>query len=106
MAGWTLVLALTLAPCVCPLLPSPQAAVHVTDPAPIPDLVAVFAARLAPGSQVTLKLMDNQVLKAEFAGLAGDRVMVRLVRTREELALPLGAIYSIHAKRGGAVVRP
>ncbi len=66
MAGWTLVLALAFVPHTCLLSPVPRPVFTVT--AAAPDLVAVFSAGLTAGSQVTLKLMDNQVLKAEFGG--------------------------------------
>lgn len=104
MPAWALALALTVAPYTCPISPLP--ATRIVTEAGMPDVVAVFAAGIPAGSQLKLRLMDNQLLRAEFRGVAGDRLLVRLHQTGESLAVPSRAIYSIHTRRGGTVVRP
>lgn len=104
MAGWVVLVALTLFPQNCLLSPSAREGVRAAPR----DVVLVFASELRHGDRVTLGLMDNQKLKGVFLGIEEGRVLVRLDRddSGKTLPLPAPSIHSLKVRNGGSVIRP
>jgi hypothetical protein len=104
MAGWALIVALTLFPQNYLFTRTAPEAIFAAPR----DLVLEFADDLRPGQRISVWLMDNQKLKGEFAGIEHDRLLLRLDRVRPGRTLPirLPAIHSVSVHRGGTIVRP
>jgi hypothetical protein len=103
MIGWALLVVLTLSPQICVFSRGAQ-----DMPLAPRDVVLAFAGELRSGQRITVRLMDNQKLKGEFAGVQDTRLLFRpdRDRTRATLLIPSRAIHSIEVHRGGAIVRP